>query len=141
MLPVVELRGGIPIGAALGLPPLMCAITAVVGNLLPIPFVILFTRRVFAWMRSKSPRLSRYADSFEARVTAKGERLYIGKIIGLIIFVSIPLPGTGAWTGGMIAALLNIRMRNSMFAISAGVIIAAVIVSGISFGFKYLFFG
>jgi uncharacterized membrane protein len=140
MVPVVELRGAIPIGISLGLPHLTGAITAVIGNLIPIPFIILFSRRVIAWMKRKSRRLKSLAERFENKAIAKKSALYRGEIIGLLIFVALPLPGTGAWTGALIAAVFGIRMRAAMPAIAAGVVIAGVLVTGITFGFQNLMF-
>lgn len=140
MLPIVELRGAIPIAASLGLSELTGALVSIVGNLLPVPFIIIFARRVLAWMRKKSRRLGRIADSFEKRARAKGARLYKGELIGLMIFVAIPIPGTGAWTGALIAAMLNIRLKTALPSILAGVVIAGILVSGITFGFKTLLF-
>lgn len=140
LLPVVELRGAIPIGATLGLPALTNALISIAGNILPVPFIILFCRKVFSWMRRKSARLGKWADWFENRAKAKGEGLYRGELIGLIIFVAIPLPGTGAWTGAIIAAILDIRMKTALPSILAGVLIAGVLVAGITYGFKSLLF-
>ena len=136
MLPIVELRGAIPIGVgALGLPIPLAAFVSLWGNMLPVPFVILFARRVFAWMRNKSKRLGAFADLLENRAKAKGASLYRKGLIGLMIFVAIPLPGTGAWTGAMIAALLDIRLKAALPTIGAGVLIAGIIVSVITYGF------
>ena len=135
MLPIVELRGAIPIGAAMGLPPLVCYCTAILGNMVPVPFIIIFIRKIFAWMRKKSVRLGNLADRFEKKAKSRGSRLYRGEVLGLMIFVAIPLPGTGAWTGALIAALLNIRLKVSMPTIFAGVIIAGIIVTGVTYGF------
>ena len=138
MLPIVELRAAIPIGATIGLPPLMCAFVSIIGNMIPVPFIIIFSRRILAWMRKKSARLRRWANWFETRAKSKGEGLYLGQLIGLIIFVAIPLPGTGAWTGAVIAAILDIRLKTSLPSILAGVVIAGVVVAGITYGFKSL---
>ena len=139
MLPVVELRGAIPIGAGvLGLPVHTAALISFVGNMVPVPFVIIFVRRVFGWMRKKSRILGSFADMLENKAKSKGESLYRGELIGLIIFVAIPLPGTGAWTGAMIAAILNSRLRAALPAIGVGVAIAGILVTGITYGFKSL---
>lgn len=140
MLPVIELRGAIPIGAALGLPGLVCTIVSIIGNMLPVPFIVIFCRKVFTWMRGKSGRLKRLADKWESRAKVKGARLYRSELIGLVIFVAIPLPGTGAWTGAIIAALLDIRLKSALPSILVGVVIAGVIVAGITYGFKSLLF-
>jgi uncharacterized membrane protein len=138
-LPVVELRGAIPAGTILGLPVLTSAAISVAGNILPVPFIILFMRRILAWMRRRSARLERVAAALEKRASIKGGTLYKGTVLGLLIFVAIPLPGTGAWTGALIAAVLNIRMRVAFPAISAGVLAAGALISGLTYGFKSLF--
>jgi uncharacterized membrane protein len=138
LTPVLELRAAIPAGVLLGLPVLASAAVSVVGNILPVPFIILFIRRVLAWMRRRSPRLERLASALEKRASSKREILYKGTVLGLLIFVAIPLPGTGAWTGALIAAVLSIRLRVALPAIFAGVVIAGVLVTGITFGFKSL---
>lgn len=140
LLPVIELRGAIPIGAAMGLPWFVCAAVSVVGNIVPVPLIIVFCRKVFAWMRKKSSRLGKWADWFENSAKAKSGRLYRSELIGLMIFVAIPLPGTGAWTGAIIAAILDIRLKSALPSIGAGVIIACVLVAGITYGFKSLLF-
>jgi uncharacterized membrane protein len=139
MLPVVELRGAIPIGTAMGLTPVASAVISVVGNMVPIPFIILFIRRIFAWMQAKSPRLGNISRRLEQRAISKSSRLYKGELIGLMIFVAIPLPGTGAWTGALIAAILNIRLKAALPVIAAGVLIAGFLVLGITYGFTKIF--
>ena len=139
MLPIIELRGAIPIGVGiLGLPVHVTALISLVGNMVPVPFVIIFIRRVFGWMRKKSLLLGAFADMLENKAKTTGEGLYRGELIGLIIFVAIPLPGTGAWAGALIAAILNRRLRAALPAIGVGVVIAGILVSGIAYGFKSL---
>jgi uncharacterized membrane protein len=138
LTPVLELRVAIPAGVTLGLSVLTSAAVSVAGNIIPIPFIILFIRRILAWMRRRSSRLARLAASLEKKAGSKGDILYKGTVLGLLIFVAIPLPGTGAWTGALIAALLNIRLRVALPAIAAGVVIAGVLVSGLTYGFKAL---
>jgi uncharacterized membrane protein len=135
MLPIIELRGALPLGVARGLTPVMSLIVSVVGNILPVPFIILFVRRVFTWMQSRSQRLARIAQKLESKAWSKRDILYKGEIIGLFLFVAIPLPGTGAWTGALIAAILNIRLKVAFPAIIAGVAAAGLIVFGITYGF------
>ncbi len=135
MLPIIELRGALPLGVAMGLTPVMSLIVSVVGNILPVPFIILFVRRVFTWMQSRSPRLARIAQKLESKAWSKRDILYKGEIIGLFLFVAIPLPGTGAWTGALIAAILNIRLKVAFPAVLAGVVAAGLIVFGITYGF------
>jgi uncharacterized membrane protein len=139
MLPVVELRGAIPIGVAMGLSPVTAAVISIAGNILPVPFIIIFIRRIFAWMQKKSPRLARLAEKLESKALSKGGALYKGEIIGLAIFVAIPLPGTGAWTGALIAAILGMRLKTALPAIAAGVLVAGLIIFGLTYGFTAIF--
>ena len=105
MVPVIELRGGVPFGTALGLAPLHALVVCIIGNMLPIPFIIVYIRRIFHWMRRRSPRLNALVDKLEKKAHLKGQKVTKYKYIGLWLFVAIPLPGTGAWTGALIAAL------------------------------------
>ena len=140
MFPIIELRGAIPVGAGiLGLPIHTTAIISILGNMLPVPLIIIFVRKVFFWMRKKSRRLGRLADRLENKAKSKGAKLYRGEIIGLMIFVAIPLPGTGAWTGALIAAMLDIRLKVALPAIGAGVLIAGILITGITYGFSAIF--
>ena len=129
MVPVVELRGAIPVGAGLGVPIWLAALISVVGNMLPVPFILLFIRPVFAWMKCKSSCLGRLVEKLEARAEKKSEKVRKGEFWGLLFFVAIPLPGTGAWTGALIASMLNMRLKNALPPIFCGVVIAGVIVS------------
>ena len=126
----------IPLGFALGLPVATSALICIVGNIIPVPFIVLFIRYVFRWMRRNSVRLGKVADRFEEKAKAKGARFHRGMFIGLLIFVAIPipLPGMGAWTGALIAAISNIRIRIALPAIGIGVIIAAIITSVVTYG-------
>ena len=134
MVPVFELRGAIPVGVAAGLPFWIVFITAILGNLLPVPFLILFTRRVFEWLRKKSALLERLVSRLEKKASAKEDLLKKYELLGLCILVAIPLPGTGAWTGSLVAAVFDIRLKHAFPAIALGVLIAAVIVSVVTYG-------
>ncbi len=134
MVPVIELRGAIPVGIGFGLPVCVTFIAAVIGNMLPVPFIILFVRKVFAWLRSKSAWLEDKVRWLENRAEKKAALIYKYELLGLLILVAIPLPGTGAWTGALIAALLNIRLKVAFPTILGGVAIAGVIVTCISCG-------
>ena len=134
MVPVVELRGGIPFGVGLGLDiwPAYCA--AVVGNMIPVPFIIVFIRRIFKWMRVRSRRLGSLVDRLERKAHLKGQKVTKYKYLGLMILVAIPLPGTGAWTGALVAAFLDMRLRKALPAIFLGVLIAGLAISALTFG-------
>ena len=134
MVPVVELRGGIPFGVALGLDLWLAYIAAVIGNLIPVPFIIIFIRRIFQWMRVQLPRLNSLVDKLEKKAHLKGRMVTKYKYLGLMIFVAIPLPGTGAWTGSLAAAFLDMRLRKALPAVFLGVLIAGVLISAITFG-------
>lgn len=134
MIPVFELRGAIPVGVAAGLPFWMVFLTAFLGNLLPVPFLILFTRRVFEWLRTKSALLERFVSRLERKAATKEDLLKKYELLGLCILVAIPLPGTGAWTGSLVAAVFDIRLKHAFPAIALGVLIAGIIVSVVTYG-------
>ena len=139
MVPVVELRGAIPFGVVRGLNLWTAIIASMLGNLIPVPFIILFIRKIFAWMRAHMPKL----DGLVLRMEKKAEknRAAVEKyaFFGLFILVSIPLPGTGAWTGALVAAMMEIRLKRAFPAIAIGVAIAGVIVSVITYGAQAIF--
>lgn len=134
MVPVVELRGAIPAGVANGLPVTTAMIAAVVGNLIPVPIIVLFVRKVFAWMRETSVRLDSIVARFESKASSKSELVEKYEFFGLILLVAVPLPGTGAWTGALVAAMMEMRLKTCFPAIVIGVLIAGVIVSYITYG-------
>ena len=124
MLPVIELRGGIPFGVALGLPYYLAFPAAVAGNLIPAPIIVVYIRRIFMLMRRHLPRLNFLVDRLEKKAHLKGKKVQKFQYLGLWLFVSIPLPGTGAWTGAMAAAFLDMRLKKAMPAITMGVLTA-----------------
>ena len=134
MVPVIELRGAIPIGVGMGLPFWPVFVTALIGNLAPIPILILFTRQVFEWLRTKSAFLEKIVSRLEKKAAAKEALLKKYELLGLCILVAIPLPGTGAWTGALVSAVFGIRLKQAMPAIMLGVLIAGIIVSIVTFG-------
>ena len=134
MVPVVELRGAIPYGFACELPLWETMLISILGNMAPTPFIVIFTRKIFAWLKTKK-FLARFAEWCERRVLSKKDVLQKYELIGLAILVAIPLPGTGAWTGAMLAGLMNIRLKKALPAIFIGVVVAAAIVAGVSYGF------
>lgn len=137
MVPVLELRGAIPMGVAGGLSPLAAMGIAIVGNMVPVPILILFTRQVFQWLK-KRPRIRHLIERLEHRAAEKSRVVERYAWWGLCILVAIPLPGTGAWTGALVAALLDMRLKNALPAILLGVILAAFIVTCLTFGVTHL---
>lgn len=138
MIPVVELRGAIPLGIAAGLPPALACIAAILGNLVPAPLIILLVRRIFDWLRDTrlfGPKIV----WLERRAHLKGRLVHRYRLLGLVILVGIPLPGTGAWTGSLVAAMLNIRMRHALPAILLGLIAAGLITTAVTLGVIHLF--
>ena len=136
MVPVIELRGAIPVGVGLDLPFYGVFFAALLGNLAPVPILILFTRRVFEWLRTKSTMLERLVSRMEKKAESKQDLIKKYEMLGLCILVAIPLPGTGAWTGALVAAVFDMRLKYAFPAIALGVLIAGVIVSIVSYGVK-----
>ena len=164
MLPIVELRGAIPVGAALNIPFYLNYLIAVVGNLLPVPFILMFIpkildfmarfkffRPVVEWLRKKADKNSgkilktkgsengenvegESAEGESGAEEGKKEKMSLGIFTALMIFVAVPLPGTGAWTGSLVAALFNLPKRYSFLAATLGVMISGVIMCLASYG-------
>ena len=139
MIPVIELRGAIPIGVGLGLSHAEAMGISIIGNMLPVPFIILFIRPIFRWMTRKSGKLARLAEKLETKAEGKWDKIHRYQFFALTIFVAIPLPGTGAWSGALIAPVMNMRLRNALPSILLGVLIAGILVSGITYGFTSIF--
>ncbi len=138
MVPVVELRGAIPLGLAAGLPPAAAAAAAIAGNMVPVPLILLLIRRIFRALRGVG-WLGPKIDALERRAHLKGRTVRKYRTLGLVLLVAVPLPGTGAWTGALVADVLDIRMRTALPAIALGVVIAGVIVTAVSCGVIRLF--
>lgn len=134
MVPVVELRGAIPYGVVSGLSVHTAFILAVIGNLVPIPVLVVFTRKVFEWLRTKSGSLDRMVCRLESKAEKNKVLVERYEFLGLMILVAVPLPGTGAWTGALVAAMMNMRLKTAMPAIIAGVLIAGIIVTTVTYG-------
>ena len=139
MVPIIELRGGLPFGVALGLPYYLAFPAAVLGNLIPAPFIIVYIRRIFELMRKYLPRLNGLVDRLEQKAHLKGQKVQKYQYIGLWLFVAIPLPGTGAWTGALIAALLDMPLRKSIPSIFLGVVTAGLIMTFVTGGVVAIF--
>jgi uncharacterized membrane protein len=132
-MPILECRGGLLVASLLKVDILEAIPICVVGNLLPIPFILLFITRIFAWL--KNFKVTRgIVEKLEARAMNKSDALSNGEFIGLMLFVGIPLPGTGGWTGSLIAALLKMDFKKAILACFVGVLLATVIMSFVSYG-------
>ena len=139
MLPVVELRGGLPYGIALGLDYPVALAAAVLGNMVPVPFIIVYIRHIFTWLRKRSKWWDEKITRLEKKAHLKGRVVRKYSTIGLCILVAIPLPGTGAWTGALVAAVLDMRLKKAIPAIFLGVCIAAAIMTMVTFGLIHIF--
>ena len=139
MVPIIELRGAIPIGVANGLSVRTALFAAIIGKLIPVPIIILFVRKVFAFIRTKSEKLDHLVCRFEEKAKKQSGMVEKYEWFGLVLLVAIPLPGTGAWTGALVAAMLDMRMKRAFPAIMIGVIIAGIVVSYITYGASMLF--
>ena len=140
MVPVIELRGAIPIGVGYGLPYWAVVSIAILGNLLPVPFIILFIRKIFELMRRWSKKLDALVTKLENRAKNKSDVVQKYAFWGLFVLVAIPLPGTGAWTGALVAAMLDMRLKRAFPAIALGVVGAATIMTLVTFAFDNLIF-
>ncbi len=141
MVPVVELRGAIPIGVAHGLPFWWAIPVAIVGNLVPVPFIIIFIKKIFAWLRTKSRWLENLVTRMENRAIGKIDTVKKYAFWGLFLFVAIPLPGTGAWTGSLIAAMMDMKVKEAFPSILLGVVTAGAVVAFVTYGAGALLFG
>ena len=133
MLPVVELRGGIPVGAAMGLPFWAVYPVCILGNLLPAPFLILYATTVLQKLATL-PKVGGFFSRLIRRADERAEQIGKYEKWGLFLLVAIPLPGTGAWTGSLVAAVLRMRLLPAVLIIAAGVMVSGLIVSGVSYG-------
>ena len=138
MVPVVELRGAIPLGVAAGLSPSVAAVTAMIGNMVPVPFILLLIRKIFRLLR-KISWLGPKIDALEKRAHLKGRTVKKYRTLGLVLLVAVPLPGTGAWTGALVADVLDIRMKTALPAIAVGIIIAGCVITALTCGVVSLF--
>ncbi len=173
MLPILELRGAIPIGVGYGLDLRAVVVVSIIGNMIPVPFIIVFIEKIFLIMRTMSPILDEKAlvleqkrsestfftriyyriavwtlrivskvsfkfdkivSKLEARAEKKADVVRKYEFWGLVILVAIPLPGTGAWTGSLVAAMLNMKLKDAVPAVFLGVLIAGFVVTWITYG-------
>ena len=139
MIPVVELRGAVPAGIAMGLHPFLVLLVSVLGNMLPVPLIILFIRKILDWMVSRGGALHRVASFLKRKAERAAKMFYKYELLGLFILVAIPLPGTGAWTGALVSAMLQIRIKNAAPIIALGVFAAGIIMLSFSYGIGVIF--
>lgn len=133
MIPILELRGGLVAASILDIPILRAIPFCIAGNIVPIPFILLFIKKILKWMQNiKGLRV--IANWLEKKAMKKSDGIKKGEFWGLALFVGIPLPGTGAWTGSLIAALMDIDIKKAVAAELLGIIIATIIMSILSYG-------
>lgn len=137
-LPLTECRGGLIAARLMGLEFWKAFPICVIGNLLPVPFIVLFIEKIFKWL--KNTRFVKLINKLEEKAQKHAKTIMKHKKLGLFIFVAIPLPGTGAWTGALVAALFKFNVKDALISISCGVLVAAIIMSILSYFIPGLFF-
>lgn len=133
LMPILELRGGLIAAALLGLDVIPAFIICLIGNLLPLPFILWFITPIFNKLK-KTKHLSKFVTKIENKALEKKDKIEKAEFWGLLFFVGIPLPGTGGWTGCLIASLINMDKKKAMLAATFGVVLAGLIVGSVSFG-------
>ena len=133
MIPILELRGGLIVSRLLEVPITTAAVLCIIGNIIPIPFILLFIKQIFKWMK-KIKIFRGLIEKLENRAMSKSDNIKKYEFWGLVLFVGIPLPGTGAWTGSLIAALLDVDFKKAILAELLGIAIATIIMSIFSYG-------
>lgn len=139
MTPILELRGGLLVASMLGVPLLTAIPICIIGNIIPIPFILLFIKKIFQWLKV-IPFFEKYITKLETRAMGKSDSIKKGEFWGLALFVGIPLPGTGAWTGSLVAALLEIDFKKAVISELIGIAIATIIMSIVSYGLLGILF-
>ncbi|MGN1443005.1 MAG: COG2426 family protein [Acutalibacteraceae bacterium] len=133
LLPVLELRGGLIAAKLMDITFWKAFVICYVGNMLPIPFILLFIRKIFNFLK-RFQKFEKIIDKLEARSLRKADKVKKYRLWGLFLFVAIPLPGTGAWTGALVADIFDIRIKHSLPVIAVGVLTAGIIMSALSYG-------
>ena len=134
MIPILELRGGLLVaGPLLGVPMAKAIPLCIIGNIIPVPFILLLITPIFTWMKG-TKLFKPMVEKLEAKAMSKKDKIEKAQFWGLVLFVGIPLPGTGAWTGSLIAALLGIKFKKAFPAVILGILLATVIMVFISYG-------
>lgn len=135
LMPILELRGGLIAASLLGVKPLMGYIVSIIGNVLPVPFILLFINKILEWMRnSKIKWLNKLASWLDKKARKNKSKIEKYGYFGLVLFVGIPLPGTGAWTGCLAASVLEMNRKKSFFAVMLGIFLASIIMMILSYG-------
>lgn len=135
LMPILELRGGILAAALLGLEPLPGYIISIIGNVIPVPFILLLITKILAWMKkSKINFFNKFANWLDEKVEKHKGQIEKYGYLGVVLFVGIPLPGTGAWTGSLIASVLNMDRKKTFVAVMAGIVMASIIMMVLSYG-------
>lgn len=137
MVPILELRGGLIAASLLGVNLVTAIGFCIVGNLIPIPFILLFITPIFRWLK-RTKLLKPLVEKLEKKSLSKSDQIKKYEFLGLVLFVGIPLPGTGAWTGSLIASLLDIKFKKAFPAIICGLILATTIMSILSYGIPWI---
>lgn len=138
LMPILELRGGLIAASLLGLEPVRSYVISVIGNIIPVPFILWFINIILDWMRN-SKRLKKVAKWLDGKVEKHKKQIETYGFWGMVLFVGIPLPGTGAWTGCLIAAVLNMNRKKAFLAAIIGIFMASIIMMLISFGLLKFF--
>ena len=135
VLPILELRGGLLAATLLEVDPLVAYLISIIGNILPVPFILFFIKRIIVWMRkSKVNLFNKFAKFLDEKVEKNKEKIEKYGYLGLILFVGVPLPGTGAWTGCLLAAVLDMDRKKSFACVVCGVLMASIIMMVLSYG-------
>ena len=135
LCPILELRGGLIAATLLGVKPIIAYIVSIIGNTLPVPFILLFITKVIDWMeKSKVKWMKRVAKWLRNKAHKNKEKIEKYGYLGLVLFVGIPLPGTGAWTGCLVASVFDMDRKKSFLAVMTGIIMASVIMMILSYG-------
>lgn len=135
MIPILELRGGLIAAAILNINPVVSFIVCIIGNIIPIPFILWLITPLFKKLKTLR-KLDKFVDKLEKKALRKKDQIEKYEFLGILLFVGIPLPGTGAWTGSLIAALLDMNKKKSLIAAICGVILAGLIMTLLSYGVK-----
>ncbi len=136
LFPILELRGGLIAASLLGVNIWRAIPICIVGNILPIPFILLFIEKIFDWL--KNTRFVKMINKLEEKAEKGAQKIMKHKKLGLLLFVGIPLPGTGAWTGSLVAALFHFKLKDASISILGGIVMATIIMCLVSYGIPFL---